>query len=79
MADMLGAGFGMGNGQFPLEQWFFEMPVCTRYWTTAVVVTSVLVQCHILNAFQLFYSFHSVFHKSQVRLSHDNGVKQDGY
>jgi len=61
MAAMLGAGDGM-----PLEQWFFEMPVCTRWWTTATVVTGVLVQCRILTPFQLFYSFRAVFHKQQV-------------
>ncbi|EAS27619.3 ER-associated proteolytic system protein Der1 [Coccidioides immitis RS] len=52
-------------GQFPLEQWFYEMPPCTRWWTTATVATSVLVQCHILTPFQLFYSFRAVFVKSQ--------------
>ncbi|KAF2841473.1 DER1-domain-containing protein [Patellaria atrata CBS 101060] len=61
---MLGGGDGMG-GQFPLEQWFYEMPVCTRYWTTISVITSVLVQCHVITPFQLFYSYRSVFYKSQ--------------
>ena len=56
----------MGN-QFPLEQWFFEMPVCTRWWMTAALGASVLVQCHILTPFQLFYSFRTVFYRSQVR------------
>ncbi|KAF1983410.1 putative ER-associated proteolytic system protein Der1 [Aulographum hederae CBS 113979] len=64
MAEMLGGGEGM-VGQFPLEQWFFEMPVCTRWWTTATVLTSVLVQCHIITPFQLFYSFRAVYNKSQ--------------
>lgn len=59
----------MGEGdRFPLEQWFWEMPVCTRWWTTATVVTSALVQCQVVNAFQLFYSYRSVFHNGQVRL-----------
>ncbi|KAK4953451.1 hypothetical protein LTR66_007364 [Elasticomyces elasticus] len=64
MAAMLGAGDG-ALGQIPLEQWFFDTPVCTRWWTTATVVTGVLVQCHILTPFQLFYSFRAVFHKNQ--------------
>lgn len=55
-------------GQFPLEQWFFEMPVCTRWWMTAALSASVLVQCRIINPFQLFYSFRTVFFKSQVSL-----------
>lgn len=66
MAAMLGGGGEGGMGQFPLEQWFFEMPVCTRWWTTATVAASVLVQCHVLTPFQLFYSFRTVFYKSQV-------------
>ena len=68
MANVLAGGDGM-MGQFPLEQWFFEMPVCTRWWMTAALSASVLVQCRIINPFQLFYSFRTVFFKSQVRLS----------
>jgi Derlin-2/3 len=60
-------GNGAQPGQFPLEQWFYEMPPCTRWWTAATVVTSVLVQCNILNPLQLFYSFRAVYVKSQVR------------
>jgi len=69
MDALFGGGGGAGDaalGQFPLEQWFFEMPVCTRWWTTATILTGVLVQCHIITPFQLFYSFRAVFHKSQV-------------
>ncbi|KAK5730064.1 hypothetical protein LTR17_011468 [Elasticomyces elasticus] len=64
MAAMLGEGM-------PLEQWFFEMPIVTRVWTTATVLTGVLVQCQILTPFQLFYSFRAVFHKQQVRARHE--------
>jgi Derlin-2/3 len=65
----MGAGDGGVGGQagFPLEQWFWEMPLCTRWWTTATVLTSALVQCQIVTPFQLFYSFRAVFVKSQVR------------
>ena len=65
-----GAGaVGVGDGlQFPLEQWFFEMPVCTRWWTTGVVATSVLVQCRALSPFNLFFSVRAVFNKGQVRI-----------
>jgi Derlin-2/3 len=69
MAAMLGAAGGGDLGALPLEQWFFEMPVCTRWWTTATVVTGLLVQCHILTPFQLFYSFRAVFVRSQVRFT----------
>ncbi|KAI9665585.1 MAG: hypothetical protein M1829_005664 [Trizodia sp. TS-e1964] len=54
-----------GQGHFPLETWFWEMPVCTRVWTTAAVVTSILVQCHVITPWQLYYSFRTVFVKSQ--------------
>ena len=68
MDNFLGGGAGGGGamGQFPLEQWFYEMPVCTRWWTVATVATSLLVQCHIITPFQLFYSFRAVFVKNQV-------------
>jgi hypothetical protein len=56
----------MDGGRLPLEEWFWEMPVCTRWWTAATVLTSALVQCHMVTPFQLFYSFRAVFAKSQV-------------
>lgn len=62
MDGMMGEG-----GRFPLEEWFWEMPICTRWWTTATVLTSALVQCKVVNAFQLFYSYRSVFVNGQVR------------
>lgn len=80
MAAMMGGGGGGGGalGQgLPIEQWFMEMPVCTRWWTAATVVTGVLVQCEILTPFQLFYSFRSVFQKQQVGLRrHTTGVSR---
>lgn len=70
MAALLGGdggGGGIGEiGQFPLEQWFFEMPPCTRYWTTATVLTAILTQCKIVNPLQLYYSFRAVYVRSQV-------------
>lgn len=68
MAQVLQGGDGMMGG-FPLEQWFYEMPVCTRWWMTAALSASVLVQCHIISPFQLFYSVRAVFFRSQVRCS----------
>lgn len=56
----------LGIGNFPLEQWFFEMPPCTRYWTTATVITSILLQCKVISPLQLFYTFRAVYYKSQV-------------
>ena len=80
-----GAGGGGAMGQFPLEQWFYEMPACTRYWTTATILTSVLVQCHVITPFQLFYSFRAVFVKNQVNIPPNEPLityhteKADGY
>ncbi|KAJ8101474.1 Derlin [Lipomyces tetrasporus] len=45
----------------PFEAWFFEVPPVTRYWTTAAVVTSILVQCEVISAYQLFFSFRTMF------------------
>jgi hypothetical protein len=68
--DQLGEGVMGGQVGFPLETWFWEMPLCTRWWTTATVLTSALVQCQIVTPFQLFYSFRTVFYKNQVRQPH---------
>ncbi len=57
----------MDGGLVPLEQWFWETPICTRWWTTATFAISALVQFKILTPFQLFYSYRSVFIKGQVR------------
>jgi hypothetical protein len=62
MDEMMGGD----GGRFPLENWFWEMPICTRWWTTATVLTSGLVQCQLVTPFQLFYSYRAVFEKSQV-------------
>jgi hypothetical protein len=63
----------MGDGgRIPLEAWFWEMPVCTRWWTTATVLTSALVQCQMVTPFQLFYSVRTVFTKGEVRISCDS-------
>lgn len=70
MAQALQGGDGGMMGGFPLEQWFYEMPVCTRWWMTAALSASVLVQCHIISPFQLFYSVRAVFFRSQVRIPH---------
>ncbi|KAI9855023.1 MAG: hypothetical protein M1824_006467 [Vezdaea acicularis] len=50
---------------FPLESWFYELPLCTRTWTLLTLLTSLAVQCKFLTPFQLFYSPRAVFHKHQ--------------
>jgi Derlin-2/3 len=59
-------GAAEGGLGFPLEQWFFGMPFCTRWWVTGIVGTSFLVQAGIVSPFHLFYSARAVFKKSQV-------------
>ena len=61
-----GGGAAGDGGRFPLEAWFWEMPICTRWWTTATVLTSALVQCQMVTPFQLFYSIRTVFQKGEV-------------
>jgi len=51
---------------------YIQMPLCTRWWTTATVLTSALVQCQIVTPFQLFYSFRAVFVKYQASLNLSN-------
>lgn len=70
MDNLLGgnADGGLNLGNNPLEQWFFEMPPCTRYWTVATVVTSVLLQCKIISPLQLFYTFRAVYFKNQASI-----------
>jgi hypothetical protein len=68
MAELGGAGDALA-ANFPLEQWFFEMPFCTRWWTAGVVLTSVLVQCHVISPFNMFYSTSTIFKKGQVCIS----------
>ncbi|KAI5820003.1 Derlin [Pyronema omphalodes] len=48
-----------------LEQWYYDVPLVTRIWTTAAVITSVLVQCQVVTPFKLFFSVSSVFRKRQ--------------
>lgn len=67
----------MDGGRFPLEAWWWEMPICTRWWTTATVFVSALVQCKIVSPYQLFYSYRAVFEKSQVSLQPLQSVATD--
>lgn len=71
MEQMVGQGQGGFGGQagFPLETWFWEMPVCTRLWTTSTVIMAILVQCDVVYPLRLFYTFKSAFLKQQVRLT----------
>lgn len=60
----------LDGARLPVEAWFWETPVCTRWWTTATLLASALVQCRVVSPFQLFYSYRAVFHRSQVCCLH---------
>ncbi|KAF3931469.1 Derlin-2 [Dactylella cylindrospora] len=49
----------------PLEAWYYDIPVCTRLWTSAALVTAVACQCQLISPFQLFFSVTAVFSKRQ--------------
>jgi len=56
---------GAGGAQNPIETWFYDTPVVTRWLTVSNAVLGVLVTCKIVTPFQLFYSFRAVFVKDQ--------------
>ncbi|KAK6510715.1 hypothetical protein TWF506_009818 [Arthrobotrys conoides] len=49
----------------PIEEWFYEIPVCTRIWASAAVATALACQCHLVSPFQLFFSLPAVLSKRQ--------------
>ena len=63
--DVVNDGLNQMQNQLPLEQWFYELPLCTRLWTSATVAASILTYTKVLTPFQLFYTFRSVYYKSQ--------------
>lgn len=68
-----------GAARLPLEAWYFDVPIVTRAFITASVVTSIAVvclslksefsnrkQCDVVSLYQLFYSWRAAFVKAQV-------------
>lgn len=64
--------------RLPFEAWYFDVPVVTRAFITASVLTSIAVvqsqstlvsnpqQCDLVSLYQLFYSWRATFLKAQV-------------
>jgi Derlin-2/3 len=64
--------------RLPLEAWYFDVPIVTRAFITASVLTSIAVvlsngmtisnakQCDVVSLYQLFYSWRAAFVKAQV-------------
>ncbi|KAJ1726295.1 hypothetical protein LPJ61_005283 [Coemansia biformis] len=49
----------------PLEEWYRQLPVFTRLYTTAVVGLALALQLEWVTAFQLFHSSHNTFGRGQ--------------
>ena len=71
-----------GAARLPFEAWYFDVPVVTRAFITASVLTSIAVvsshnsasvancqQCEVVSLYQLFYSWRAAFIKAQVALN----------
>jgi Derlin-2/3 len=46
--------------RLPLE-WFFDVPIVTRVWTSGIVAAAVLEQCGMVSKLQLMYNYRKVF------------------
>lgn len=51
--------------RIPIETWFYEVPIITRYYTCAAILTSLAVQCDLVTPYQLFFSWHTAYTKGQ--------------
>eukprot|EP01137_Pigoraptor_chileana_P001223 Opistho-2@38554 len=50
----------------PVENWYMEVPVITRFYVTACVLTSLACQLHFVTFLQLYFNWHLIVHKFQV-------------
>lgn len=48
------------------EGWYFDIPIITRVWITAAVLTSGAIHCDLVSPYQLFFSWRTVWDKSQL-------------
>jgi len=49
----------------PVEEWYYEVPIVTRTYVTAAVLTSLAVQVGFVNQFQLYFTFDKTFYDRQ--------------
>ncbi|KAJ2159929.1 hypothetical protein GGF46_002656 [Coemansia sp. RSA 552] len=49
----------------PLEEWYTQLPLFTRLYTTGIGVLTLALQLEWVSPFQLFYSYHSVFESGE--------------
>ncbi|KAJ3095657.1 Derlin-2 [Phlyctochytrium planicorne] len=49
----------------PLEAWYYEIPIITRTFLTAVFFTTLALQLHLVHPLQLHFSFDLIFRSGQ--------------
>ncbi|KAG9295771.1 hypothetical protein G9A89_008999 [Geosiphon pyriformis] len=49
----------------PIEEWYYEVPVITRTYVTAAVMTSLAVQVGLVSPFQLYFNYGLTFSSYQ--------------
>ncbi|KAJ2348184.1 hypothetical protein GGH91_001502 [Coemansia sp. RSA 2671] len=49
----------------PLEDWYFQIPTCTRIYMTATVALTLALQLEWATPFQVFYSYEYAFGRGQ--------------
>ncbi|CAG8841146.1 10428_t:CDS:2, partial [Racocetra persica] len=49
----------------PIEDWYYDVPVITRTFVTAAVLTSLAVQVGLVTPFQLYFNFDKAFYDLQ--------------
>ncbi|KAL5034207.1 hypothetical protein BDV3_003778 [Batrachochytrium dendrobatidis] len=54
-----------GHMQLPVEQWYFDIPVITRLYSTCVVLMTLACQLDLVSPYRLFYSWTMVWKAKQ--------------
>ncbi|KAJ2885390.1 hypothetical protein H4R27_001421 [Coemansia aciculifera] len=49
----------------PIEEWYFQIPTCTRIYMTATVVLTLALQLEWMTPFQVFYNYDYAFSRGQ--------------
>ncbi|CAG8756052.1 20988_t:CDS:2, partial [Gigaspora margarita] len=50
----------------PIEDWYYDVPIITRTFVTAAVLTSLSVQVGLVTPFQLYFNFDKAFYDLQL-------------
>ncbi|KAJ2077372.1 hypothetical protein H4R24_005176 [Coemansia sp. RSA 988] len=49
----------------PLEEWYLQLPVFTRVYTTGIVLLTLALQMEWVTPFQLFHNYHNTFERGE--------------